>query len=104
MCGAPTRGAEPGTREGQTNNMANRRRSRQANSRRPYAKKDSPRCTRSATVAKVHGDRLSNFGWQRDMFHHLPLAMHDEFPRTPSDVAELECDDLSGAQTEPRQQ
>jgi hypothetical protein len=30
------------------------------------------------------------------MLDHSPLAMNDEFPRTPVNVVKLDCDDFSG--------
>ena len=38
------------------------------------------------------------------MFDHSPLAMNNEFPRTPVNIAQFKRDDFSGTQTEPRQQ
>lgn len=34
--------------------------------------------------------------WQGDVLHHLPLAMNDEFPRTPVKVVELHGNYFSG--------
>ncbi|MGF6440038.1 hypothetical protein QF001_000791 [Paraburkholderia youngii] len=96
MCGATARGAETGTCEGLTNNLANRPRPRQTNPRCQSAKEDAPRCTRFATIAEICCDCFSDLRWQRDVLDHLPLSMNDEFPRTPVNVVELDCDDFSG--------
>jgi hypothetical protein len=96
MCGTTARGAETCTCEGLTNNLANRRRSRQTNPGCQSAKEYVPRCTCSATIAEISSDCFSDLRWQGDVLHHLPLAMNDEFPRTPLNVVELHGNYFSG--------
>ena len=62
MCSTPACGTEPRTSESQADNMADRRRPRQANAWRPRSQEDPPGYACATIIVKVDRQCLANVG------------------------------------------
>jgi hypothetical protein len=84
--------------------MANGRRSRQTNVRRPGSEEDPPRRTDATVFTKVQSESFANVREERQMVHHSAFAADDDLASPPANVVEFERDDFPRSQTESSKQ
>jgi hypothetical protein len=79
MCSTSACGTQSRASESQADNMADRRRPRQANVWCPHSQEDSPGCAFAAIIVKVNRQCVTNVVYERHVLDHLALAVDNEF-------------------------
>jgi len=102
--GSTARALNPGSRERQSNDMANGCRPRQAHRWRVNPTEHAPTFADAAIFTEVAGQSRPNIGRQRQGFGYAPLAANDDFATAPENVVQLESDYLARSQAESREQ
>src|SRR5215472_15010410 len=97
MGSTPARAAHPSLGQRAPYNIANCRRSRQTNMRRPYSQEDPPRGTVATVFVKVPGQSFADVREQRQVVHHLAFAADDNLASPPANVVKFERGDFSRA-------
>ncbi len=94
----------PGSRKGQSNDVSNGRRPRQANGWRVNPTEHAATFTDAAIFTEVLSQRRPNIVRQGQGFNYTSFAANDDFANAPANVVQFEGDYLARSQPKPGKQ
>ncbi len=100
VSGAAACGMYSGLGERPSYNMADDTWTAQSNARRNDPQENASRCALAPVHLQIQCQRLSHLREQGELFQHPALAPNAQLRGAPTDVTELEGNNLSGTQTE----